>query len=48
MRDLSVDGVLINRNMGSTLPCLERIHQMRIPAVFLNVQQEFDCVHPDD
>ncbi len=48
MRDLSVDGVLINRHLGSTLPYLERIHRLRIPAVFLNVQQEFDCVHPDD
>lgn len=48
MRSLSVDGVLINRHTGSPLPYLERIHQLRIPAVFLNVKQEFDCVHPDD
>jgi DNA-binding LacI/PurR family transcriptional regulator len=48
MNDLSVDGVLINRHVGSTLPYLERIHRLRIPAVFLNVKQEFDCVHPDD
>jgi DNA-binding LacI/PurR family transcriptional regulator len=48
MRDLSADGVLINRHIGSTLPYLERIHKLRIPAVFLNVRQEFDCVHPDD
>ena len=48
MRDLSVDGVLINRHVGSAQPYLERIHRLRIPAVFLNVQQEFDCVHPDD
>jgi LacI family transcriptional regulator len=48
MRDLSVDGVLINRHAGSSLPYLERIHTLRIPAVFLNVRQEFDCVHPDD
>jgi LacI family transcriptional regulator len=48
MRDLSVDGVLINRHVGPTLPYLERIHRLRIPTVFLNVKQEFDCVHPDD
>ena len=48
MRSLSVDGVLINRHTGSPLRYLERIHQLRIPAVFLNVKQEFDCVHPDD
>jgi LacI family transcriptional regulator len=34
--------------VGAPLPYLERIHRLRIPAVFLNVKQEFDCVHPDD
>ncbi len=48
MRELSVDGVLINRHIGFSQPYLERIHTMRIPAIFLNVKQEFDCVHPDD
>jgi LacI family transcriptional regulator len=48
MRALSVDGVLINRHVGTPQPFLERIHRLRIPAVFLNVKQEFDCVHPDD
>ena len=48
MRDLSVDGVLINRHVGPTLPYLERIRRLRIPAAFLNVKQEFDCVYPDD
>jgi LacI family transcriptional regulator len=48
MRDLSADGLLINRNFGPAPPYLERIHRLRIPAVFLNIKQEFDCVHPDD
>lgn len=48
MRELSVDGVLINRNMGTPQPFLERLQQLRIPAIFINVKQEFDCVHPDD
>lgn len=48
MRSLSVDGVLMNRHTGSPPPYLERIQQLRIPAVFLNVKQGFDCVHPDD
>jgi DNA-binding LacI/PurR family transcriptional regulator len=48
MRDLSVDGVLINRHVGPTLPYLERIRRLQIPAAFLNVKQEFDCVYPDD
>lgn len=48
MRELSVDGALINRHVGFPLSFLERIHGLRIPAVSLNVQQESDCVHPDE
>ena len=48
MRELAVDGVLINRLAGFSQPFLELIHELRIPAVFLNVKQEFDCVHPDE
>jgi LacI family transcriptional regulator len=48
MRDLSVDGVLINRHTGFAHPLIERIHHLRIPAIFLNVRQESDCIHPDD
>jgi LacI family transcriptional regulator len=48
MRELSVDGVLINRHVGISPPFLERIHKLRIPAIFLNVRQEFDCIYPDD
>ena len=48
MRELSVDGVLVNRHVGSSQPFMERIRRLRIPAIFLNVQQEFDCIRPDD
>jgi LacI family transcriptional regulator len=48
MNDLSVDGVLINRHEGTAQPYLDQIYRLRIPAIFLNVKQEFDCVHPDD
>jgi DNA-binding LacI/PurR family transcriptional regulator len=48
MRELSVDGVLINRHVGFSQTYLDRIHRLGIPVVFLNVKQEFDCVHPDD
>ncbi len=48
MRELSADGVIINRHIGFSEPYLSRIHRLGIPAVFLNVNQEFDCVHPDD
>lgn len=48
IRALSVDGVLINRHVGVPPPYLTYIQRLGIPAVFLNVKQEFDCVHPDD
>ena len=48
MRELSVDGVLINRHVGFSSSYLDFIHRLGIPAVSLNVKQEFDCVHPDD
>ncbi len=48
MRELSADGVIINRHIGFSEPYLAHIHRMGIPAIFLNVKQEFDCVHPDD
>lgn len=48
MRDLSVDGVFVNRHNGSPPPFLERIRALRIPAVFLNAKQEFDSIYPDD
>lgn len=48
VQDLAVDGVLINRLAGFSQPFVALIHELRIPAIFLNVQQEFDCVHPDD
>ena len=48
LRALSVDGVLINRHGDSPPPFLERIRRLRIPAIFLNSQQEADCIYPDD
>jgi DNA-binding LacI/PurR family transcriptional regulator len=48
MRELSADGLLINRHIGFSQPFLDRIQRLRIPAISLNVRQEFDCVHPDD
>lgn len=48
MRELSVDGALINRHVGFSQPFLEQIKRLRIPAIFLNVRQDFDCIYPDD
>jgi len=48
MEALSADGVLVNRHAGFPQSFLDRIHELRVPAVFLNVRQEFDCVYPDE
>ncbi len=48
VRALSVDGVFINRHGDSPPPFLERIRQLRIPAVFLNSKQDEDSIYPDD
>ena len=48
MRELSADGVFVNRHGFAPAPFLDRIQELRIPAVFLNSKQEFDAVYPDD
>jgi DNA-binding LacI/PurR family transcriptional regulator len=48
MRELSADGVFVNRHGFAPAPYLDRIQELRIPAVFLNSKQEFDAVYPDD
>ncbi len=48
MRELSVDGVFVNRHGGAPPPYLDRILKLRIPAVFLKSRQEFNSVFPDD
>lgn len=48
IRELSADGLLVYRHVGFAPAFLNQIHQLRIPAIFLNTQQEFDAVYPDD
>lgn len=48
LRNLSVDGMLLNRHLGFSPTYLEHIQKLRIPAISLNVKQEFDAIHPDD
>ena len=48
LRELSVDGVLLNRHLGFSQAYLEKVQDLRIPAVSLNVKQDFDAIHPDD
>jgi LacI family transcriptional regulator len=48
MRDLAADGVFVNRHGFAPAPFVDRIRELRIPAVFLNSKQELDAVYPDD
>ncbi|WP_395090653.1 LacI family DNA-binding transcriptional regulator [Armatimonas sp.] len=48
LRELAVDGVLLNRHLGFSAAYLERIQKLCIPAISLNVKQDFDAIHPDD
>lgn len=48
IQELSVDGLLINRIPEVSPHFIELIHKYRIPAVFLNIKEPFDSVHPDD
>jgi len=48
LRELMVDGLLINLNMDIPLAMLDLIARNRIPTVWLNVKRETDAVHPDD
>ncbi len=48
LRQLSVDGVLLNRHLGFSPAYLDHIQRLQIPAISLNVKQELDAIHPDD
>ena len=48
VRELSADGLLINRILDIPLEFIARLRALQTPAIFLNVKQEYDAVHPDD
>ena len=48
LHELAVDGVLLNRHVASSQGYLETILRLHIPAIWLNMKQEFDAIHPDD
>jgi len=48
VRELSADGLLINRILDIPQKFIDRLCALHTPAIFINVQQEFDAVHPDD
>ena len=48
LREWMVDGLLIGYNVGIPPLMTELITRNCIPSVWLNAEQEFDCVRPDD
>lgn len=48
MRELSADGLIINRIVRLPESFIRAAQALQTPAIFLNVKQKDDCVHPDD
>jgi DNA-binding LacI/PurR family transcriptional regulator len=48
LRELPVDGVLLNRHLTFSPAYLKYLQRLRIPAISLNVKQAHDAIHPDD
>jgi LacI family transcriptional regulator len=48
MRELSVDGLLINTLLNAPPRLLEALRSSRVPAVWINLDQPADCVYSDD
>jgi LacI family transcriptional regulator len=48
VREVTADGLLLNVINDIPAAFVEAIRAHRIPTVWINSKQEFDCVHPDD
>jgi LacI family transcriptional regulator len=48
MRELSVDGLLINTLLNAPPQLLEAVRASRVPAVWINLDQPEDCVYSND
>lgn len=48
LRELSVDGLLIDYTSHIPPSMIEIIHEYHLPAIWLNSKQPIDCVRPDD
>jgi LacI family transcriptional regulator len=48
MRELSVDGLLVNVLLDVPPELLDKIHVLRVPEVWINADGPADCVFPDD
>jgi LacI family transcriptional regulator len=46
--ELSVDGLLVHFNAQIPAEMIDRIHGHLVPAVWLNTNDEVDCVYPDE
>jgi LacI family transcriptional regulator len=48
VREVTADGLLLNVISGIPAAFREAIRAHRVPTVWINSRQEYDCVHPDD
>ena len=48
VRELTADGLLINRLVDIPEHFVEKVHSLQTPSIWINTKQEFDAVHPDD
>ncbi|HEX8237566.1 MAG TPA: LacI family DNA-binding transcriptional regulator [Abditibacteriaceae bacterium] len=48
LRERMCDGLLIDYNFHIPQPMIDSIQRYQIPATWINSEQEYDCVRPDD
>ncbi len=48
LRERSCDGLLISYDEGSPIVLNQLIQRYSVPAIWMNLRREADCVHPDD
>ncbi len=48
MRELCVDGVIIDECGNIPTELMDALHNLNVPAVYVNTNGEHDCVNPDD
>jgi LacI family transcriptional regulator len=48
LKEHSVDGLLVNYLVDIPLQIADVLEHQFVPAIWLNVEQEFNCVHPND
>lgn len=48
LREYMVDGLLIDYTHAIPQAMITLIEKYRLPAIWINVKRDYDCVHPDD